>query len=99
MRRFAALSKGVRALDDIFDMNPVSEEQPENSGETRVMPPVEAVPARPARRRRTDRNADAYEAARPEEPDVQPVMPEAQSADVQPETAAPADAQEPAVPG
>ena len=99
MRRFAALSKGVRALDDIFDMNPVSEEQPENAGETRVMPPVEAAPARPARRRRTDRNADAYEAARPEEPDVQPDMPETQAADVQPETATPADEQEHAVPG
>ena len=67
MRRFAAMSKGERALDDNFDMNPMGEEMGTQPGETRVIPPVEAAPARPARRRRTERNAEAYDTpAQPE---------------------------------
>ena len=60
----AACSKGVRALDDLFDKNPAAGEQPGAeipAGETRVMPPVESVIVQSAsRRRRTERNQETY---------------------------------------
>ena len=93
-------------MDDIFDMNPVGEERTEETGETRVMPPVEAAPARPARRRRTERNADAYDVASDAQPEAPVAQQEVSGAELQetdsaarPETDAPAGTAEPAVPG